>query len=54
MWVERDGLRTEVTAIISQWREEERHGYRLRLADGKDLLLYYVPELDLWSGVLQP
>jgi hypothetical protein len=23
----------------------------VRLADGASLLLYYVPELDLWSGV---
>ncbi len=52
-WVERDGVRIDVAAIESRWREEEREGYRLRLADGAHLLLYYVPELDLWSGVTQ-
>lgn len=50
-WVERDGRRIEVAAVDAQWREEERIGFRVRLADGSRLLLYYVPELDLWSGV---
>ena len=50
-WIERDGKRIEVAEIESQWREEERLGFRVRLADGSKLLLYYVPELDLWSGV---
>jgi hypothetical protein len=50
-WVERDGLRVDVEAIESQWREEERLGFRLRLADASRLLVYYVPEFDLWSGV---
>jgi hypothetical protein len=50
-WVERDGDRIDVEAVESEWREEERLGYRVRLADGSHLLLYYVPELDLWSGV---
>ena len=49
-WVERDGVRVDVAAIESQWREEERLGFRVLLADGVRLLLYYVPELDLWSG----
>jgi hypothetical protein len=51
VWIERNGERIDVTAIESQWREEERLGFRVRLADGSKLLLYYVPELDLWSGV---
>jgi hypothetical protein len=50
-WVERDGVRSEVVAVETQWREEERLGFRVRLADGSSLVLYYVPELDLWSGV---
>jgi hypothetical protein len=50
-WVERDGARVAVAAIESQWREEERIGFRVRLADASRLLLYYVPELDIWSGI---
>ncbi len=50
-WIERDGARSEIVAVETQWREEERLGFRVRLADGSSLLLYYVPELDLWSGV---
>lgn len=50
-WVERNGVRIDVAEIEAQWREEERLGFRVRLADGARLLLYYVPELDLWSGV---
>lgn len=51
LWVERDGVRSDVVEVEAQWREEERLGFRVRLADGSHLLLYYVPELDLWSGV---
>jgi hypothetical protein len=50
-WVERGGARRDVADVESQWREEERLGFRVRLTDGDRLLLYYVPELDLWSGV---
>lgn len=50
-WVERDGIRSDVIEVEAQWREEERIGFRVRLADGSPLVLYYVPELDLWSGV---
>ncbi len=50
-WIERDGTRVEVAAIEAEWREDERLGYRVRLADGAALLLYYVRELDIWSGV---
>jgi len=50
-WIERDGERVEVAAVETQWREEERLGFRVRMTDGSRLLVYYVPELDLWSGV---
>lgn len=39
-----------VASIDAEWREEERVGFRARLADGSCWLLYYVPELELWSG----
>lgn len=51
LWIERDGHRVDVATVESQWREEERVGFRIQLADGSHMLLYYVPELDLWSGV---
>ncbi|MBF6601218.1 MAG: hypothetical protein IVW36_11985 [Dehalococcoidia bacterium] len=51
-WVEREGLRIDVAAVESQWREEERLGFRLLLTDGSHLLVYYVPEFDLWSGII--
>jgi len=51
LWIERDGARTEVAEVIAEWIEAERRGYRVRLADGAHMLLYYVPELDLWSGL---
>ena len=51
LWVEREGARVEVADVEAQWREVERLGFRVRLADGARLLLYYVPEIDLWSGV---
>jgi hypothetical protein len=49
-WVERNGSQVQVAEIEAQWREEERIAWRVRLADGAEGLLYYVPELDLWSG----
>ena len=49
--IERDGVRMLVAYIDASWREEERIGFRVTLADGASWLLYYVPELDLWSGV---
>jgi hypothetical protein len=52
LWVELDGARTDVADVESRWREQERIGFRVRLADGTHALLYYVPELDLWSGVM--
>lgn len=52
LWVTLDGAtRVDVSAIEAAWREEERLGFRVRLADGAAWLLYYVPELDIWSGV---
>ena len=51
LWVERNGERVDVTSVESQWREQERIGFRVLLADGTHALLYYVPEIDLWSGV---
>jgi hypothetical protein len=51
LWIERGGLRIEVAAVDAQWREEERLGFRVRLTDGSHVLLYYVPELDIWSGM---
>ena len=53
LWVERGGVRCDVAEIVSQWREEERLGFRVRLADGTPMLIYYVPELDIWSGTEQ-
>ncbi len=50
-WIERDGVRIDVVDIAATWREEERLGFRVALGDGSSLVLYYVPELDLWSGV---
>jgi hypothetical protein len=52
LWVERDGARVDIAEVESQWREQERIGFRVRLADGSRALLYYVPEIDLWSGVI--
>jgi hypothetical protein len=50
-WIELDGERIDVAAVDASWHEEERLGFRVRLTDGSSWLLYYVPELDLWSGV---
>ncbi len=53
LWVERAGVRCDVDEVVSQWREEERIGFRIRLSDGTLMLIYYVPELDIWSGTEQ-
>ncbi len=50
-WVELDGRRTDVASVESEWREEDRLGFRVVLRDGRRILLYYVPNDDLWSGV---
>lgn len=52
LWIERDAARVDVIQVDAQWREEERIGFRVLLADGARALLYYVPELDIWSGVI--
>ena len=54
LWVERDGVRSDLAEVVSTWCEEERIGFRARLAGGALILLYYVPELDLWSGAWSP
>jgi hypothetical protein len=50
-WVEREGVRLEVSAVDSQWREQDRLGFRVTLEDSRRLLLYYLPEDDIWSAV---
>lgn len=50
-WIEIKGKQVRVQFILADWREEERVGFRVSLTDGSSWLLYYVPELDLWSGV---
>ena len=52
-WVELAGERIDVAAVESEWREEEKLGFLVTLRDGRRLLLYYVPNEDLWSGALQ-
>ena len=52
-WVELAGERIDVAAVESEWREEEKLGFLVRLRDGRRLLLYYVPNEDIWSGALQ-
>jgi hypothetical protein len=47
-----DGAGFEVASVESEWREEERIGFRVTLDDGRKLLLYYVADEDLWSGVV--
>lgn len=51
-WVEIDGEKVDVQWIESEWREEERLGYRVTLRDKRRMVLYYVPNRDFWSGVL--
>jgi hypothetical protein len=50
-WVMLSGRRVAVDEVLASWREEERAGFRVRLDNGAVLLLYYVPNLDLWSGI---
>jgi hypothetical protein len=50
-WVELEGKRAQVASIESAWAEEERLGWLVKLDDGRQMLLYYVPNEDLWSGV---
>ncbi len=51
-WVETEGTRVEVVSLESEWREEERLGYRVTLRDGRRMLLYYVLNDDRWTGVV--
>ena len=51
-WVELEGQRAEVASVESEWREEDRLGFLVNLRDGRRVLLYYVPNDDLWSGVV--
>jgi hypothetical protein len=51
-WVELRGEQRAVAKIESQWREEDRLGWLVELDDGSRMLLYYVPNDDLWSGLL--
>ncbi|HXK32736.1 MAG TPA: hypothetical protein VNM91_01830 [Dehalococcoidia bacterium] len=50
--VVRAGARVAVAEVLAAWREQERIGFRVLLENGERGLLYYVPELDLWSGVV--
>ncbi len=52
LWVEAEGARSEVDAVEREWREEERLGFLVSLRDGRRVLLYYVPNQDLWSGTV--
>lgn len=51
-WVEVEGARSEVASVESAWREDDRLGFLVTLRDGRRVLLYYVPNNDLWSGVV--
>jgi hypothetical protein len=51
-WVEIEGARTHVASVDSEWREEERLGWLVTLRDGRRMLLYYVLNEDIWSGVV--
>jgi hypothetical protein len=53
LWVEVDGRRIAVAEVRTEWREEERLGFLVRLDDGRTMLLYYVLAEDLWSGAVQ-
>ncbi len=48
--IEVGGRMMDVAQVVARWREETRLGFRVRMADGSELLLYYVPEFDLWSA----
>jgi hypothetical protein len=48
-WVEIDGVRCPVREVESRWREPDRDGWRVTLDDGRRLILYYVPNTQLWT-----
>jgi hypothetical protein len=52
-WVEIEGARCPVREVESRWREPDRDGWRVVLEDGRSLILYYVPNIDLWQVVEQ-
>ena len=47
-WVEIDGARCLVREVESRWREPDRDAWRVKLQDGRGLILYYVPNIDPW------
>lgn len=49
-WVEIGGVRLEVAAVEARRREQHRLAFRVRLQDGRRLMLYYSPNQDTWSG----
>jgi hypothetical protein len=51
-WVEVASAREDVASVESEWREDERLGWLVTLRDGRRMLLYYVLNDDLWSGVV--
>ena len=48
-WVEIDGVRRPVQEVESRWRERDREGWRVVLEDETRLIVYYVPNTDLWT-----
>lgn len=52
LWVEIEGRRSEVATIVNQWREDDRLGFLVTLRDGRRVLLSYVPNDDLWAGIV--
>lgn len=51
-WVEVEGRRRQVAEVRCEWREQERLGWLVTLDDGSRVVLYYVPNEDLWSGLV--
>lgn len=49
-WLEIGGVRLEVAAVEARRREQRRLAFRVRLHDGRRLMLYYSPDHDSWSG----
>ncbi len=49
-WVEMDGVRCEVEVVEERRREPDRLVYRVRLGDGRRLMLYYAVADDTWLG----
>ena len=49
-WIELDGSRIDVVAVMREWREQDRLGFDVQLRDATRLLLYYDANKDVWSG----